>query len=73
MKTQYKVINRKNRREYILNAKEVTKFFKHQNIRDYAISVIKTRKQIINNIIAFLIVSIAAIGLLMLGAMMDKL
>tara|TARA_R100001163_G_scaffold27079_1_gene22002 strand:+ start:2673 stop:2894 length:222 start_codon:yes stop_codon:yes gene_type:complete len=73
MKTQYKVINRQNRKEYILNAKEVTKFFKHQNIRDYAISVIKTKKQIINNIIAFLIVAICSIGLLMLGSLMDKL
>mgnify|MGYP003149425720 CR=1 FL=1 len=73
MKTQYRVINRKNRRQYILNAKEVAKFFKRQNIRDYAVSVIKSKKQIINNIIAFLIISVVAIGLLMLGAMMDKL
>lgn len=70
---QYRVINRKNRKQYILNAIEVAKFFKRQNIRDYAVSVIKTKKQIINNIIAFLIVSIGAIGLLLLGAMMDKL
>lgn len=72
MKTQYKVINRKTRQKYVLNAREVAKFFKHQNVRDYAISVMR-QKQIINNIIAFLIVSGAAIGLLMLGAMMDKL
>lgn len=70
---QYRVINRKNRKQYILNAIEVAKFFKRQNIRDYAVSVIKTKKQIINNIIAFLIVSIGAIGLLLLGAMMDKI
>lgn len=73
MKTQYRIINRKNRKKYILNAKEVAKFFKKQNIRDYAVSVVKTKKQIINNIIAFLIISICAIGLLMLGAVMDKL
>lgn len=40
MKTNYKVINRQTRNEYILNAKEVAKFFKHQNVRDYAVSVI---------------------------------
>ena len=32
--TQYLVINRDNRKEYILNAEELTKFFKHQNIKD---------------------------------------
>lgn len=40
MKTNYKVINRQTRNEYILNAKEVVEFFKHQQIRDYAVSVI---------------------------------
>ena len=40
MKTNYKVINRQTRNEYILNAKEVVEFFKHQNIRDYAVSVV---------------------------------
>ncbi len=39
MKTNYKVINRETRNEYILNAKEVVEFFKHQHIRDYAVSV----------------------------------
>ena len=40
MKTNYRVINRETRNEYILNAKEVVDFFKHQHIRDYAVSVI---------------------------------
>ena len=40
MKTNYKVINRQTRNEYILNAKEVVEFFKQQNIRDYAVSVV---------------------------------
>ena len=72
MKTQYKVINRKTKKQQILNAKQVAKFFKYQNIRDYGITVVR-QKQILKNIIAFIIVSICTIGLLMLGAMMDKL
>jgi len=72
MKTQYRVINRKTRRQQILNAKQVAKFFKYQNIRDYGITVVR-QKQILKNIIAFIIVSICSVGLLMLGAMMDKL
>ena len=40
MKTNYKVINRQTRNEYILNAKECVEFFKHQHIRDDAVSVI---------------------------------
>ena len=40
MKTNYKVINRQTRNEYILNAKEVVEFFKHQHIKDYAVSVV---------------------------------
>tara|TARA_Y100001938_G_C7882285_1_gene325588 strand:- start:284 stop:502 length:219 start_codon:yes stop_codon:yes gene_type:complete len=72
MKTQYKVINRKTKKQQILNAKQVAKFFKYQNIRDYGITVVR-QKQILKNIIAFIIVSICTIGLLMLGAMMDRL
>tara|TARA_Y100001951_G_C11169083_1_gene199213 strand:- start:57 stop:275 length:219 start_codon:yes stop_codon:yes gene_type:complete len=72
MKTQYKVINRKTKKQQILNAKQVAKFFKYQNIRDYGITVVR-QKQILKNIIAFIIVSICTVGLLMLGAMMDKL
>ena len=72
MKTQYKVINRKTKKQQILNAKQVAKFFKYQNIRDYGITVVR-QKQILKNIIAFIIVSICTVGLLMLGAMMDRL
>jgi len=45
MKTQYKVINRENRKEYTLNAEELSKFFKKQLIRDYAISRIPSKKE----------------------------
>ena len=45
MKTQYRVINRENRKEYTLNAEELTKFFKRQNIRDYAVSKIPSKQE----------------------------
>jgi len=47
MKTQYKVINRDNRKEYILNAKEVVEFFKHQHIRNYAVSKMPSKQETI--------------------------
>ena len=51
MKTQYKVINRGNRKEYILNADELSKFFKHQHIRDYAVSRLpKTKETLLLNL-----------------------
>ncbi len=44
-KTQYRVINRDNRKEYTLNADELSKFFKHQHIKDYAVSRIPSTKE----------------------------
>tara|TARA_R100001530_G_scaffold134227_3_gene108701 strand:+ start:381 stop:602 length:222 start_codon:yes stop_codon:yes gene_type:complete len=43
--TQYRVINRDNRKEYVLNAEELTKFFKHQNIKDYAVSKLPSKQE----------------------------
>ena len=37
--------NRLNRKEYVLNAEELTKFFKHQNIKDYAVSKLPSKKE----------------------------
>ena len=45
MKTQFKVINRITRIEQILNASEVARFFKLNNIREYAISTIKPTEE----------------------------
>ena len=45
MKTQYKVINRENRNEYIFNAEELSNFFKHQLMSDYAISKLPSKKE----------------------------
>ena len=44
MKTQFKVINRTTRIEQILNASEVARFFTFNNIREYAISTVKTKE-----------------------------
>ncbi len=41
MKTQFKVINRTTRVEHILNSSEVARFFRLNNIKEYAISTIK--------------------------------
>ena len=59
MKTNYKVINRQNRNEYILNAKEVVEFFKHQHIRDYAVSVIPNSTHIFLKTLATSILAVA--------------
>ena len=45
MKTQYRVINRENRNEYTLNAEELSKFFKHQLMSDYAISKLPSKQE----------------------------
>ena len=45
MKTQYRVINRDNRKEYTLNAEELSNFFKHQLMSDYAISKLPSKKE----------------------------
>ena len=45
MKTQYRVIDRENRKEYTLNAEELSKFFKHQLMSDYAISKLPSKQE----------------------------
>jgi len=45
MKTQFKVINRESRKQHIMNASEVARFFKLNTIRDYAVSTIKTTEE----------------------------
>ena len=45
MKTQFKVINRTSRIEQILNASEVSRFFKLNIIKEYAISTIKPTEE----------------------------
>ena len=59
MKTNYKVINRQTRNEYILNAKEVVEFFKHQHIKDYAVSVVPNSTYIFLKTLATSIFAVA--------------
>ena len=45
MEKQFKVINRESRKQQIMNAKEVARFFKLNTIRDYAVSTVKTTEE----------------------------
>ena len=45
MKTQYRVIKRDTRHEYVLNTSELIQFFRKQNIRDYAVSKLPSKKE----------------------------
>ena len=70
---QYLVKHKQNKQEYLLNAVELDRFFKKQDIVDYTVKDKLTAQEILGNIIAFITVAIGSIGLLMLGAIMDKL
>ena len=70
---QYIVKHKQNKQEYLLNAVELDRFFKKQDIVDYTVKDKLTAQEILGNIIAFITVAIGSIGLLMLGAIMDKL
>ena len=48
MKTQFRVINRTTRIEQILNASEVARFFKFNSVKEYAISTIKPKEDILH-------------------------
>lgn len=70
---QHIVKHKQNNKEYLLNTVELDRFFKMQDIENYTIKDKFTSQEIIGNIIAFITVAIGAVGLLMLGAIMDKL
>lgn len=67
------VTNKFNKKQYLLNTIETDKFFQKQDIANYTIKRKATLQDIINNIIAFIIVGIGSVGLLMLGAILDRL
>ncbi len=56
--TQYKVINRNTRTQHIMNSNELISFFKINNIREYAISTIVSKKE---TIIDTLVVSVCSV------------
>ena len=51
----------------------MTEFFKKQDVVNYTIKDKLTKQEIIGNIISFVIVSICSVGLLILGALLDRL
>ena len=64
MKTQFKVINRTTRIEQILNASEVSRFFKLNDIREYAISKVKSNLD--KAIDVYIISSIAVLSVILI-------
>lgn len=56
--TQYKVINRNTRTQHIMNSNELISFFKINNIREYAVSTIVSKKE---TIIDTLVVSVCSV------------
>ena len=62
-----------NKQEFLLNEIETEKFFEKQDITYYTVKTKKTIKDVINFIVWFLIVGIGSVGLLMLGALLDRI
>jgi hypothetical protein len=64
MKTQFRVISRNTRKEQLLNASEVSRFFKLNDIREYAISKVKSNLDKVINV--YLISSIAVLSVILI-------
>lgn len=67
------VTHKFNKQEFLLNEIETEKFFEKQDITNYTVKTKKTIKDVINFIVWFLIVGIGSVGLLMLGAILDRI
>jgi hypothetical protein len=70
---QHIITHKQDKKKYLLNTVEMAKFFEKQDIVNYKIDDKLTKQEIIGNIISFVIVSICSVGLLMLGALLDRL
>ena len=62
--TKFRVINRTTRQEHIFNSEEIKRFFNKNLMSDYAISSIKYEEAKRNNLIADIVVGIAAVILI---------
>jgi len=62
--TQFKVINRTTRKEQLLNSSEVSRFFKLNDIREYAISKVKSNLD--KAIDVYIISSIAVLSVILI-------
>ena len=62
-----------NKQEFLLNEIETEKFFEKQDKTNYTIKTKISIQDVINFIVWFLIVGIGSVGLLMLGAILDRI
>ena len=62
-----------NKQEFLLNEIETEKFFEKQDKTNYTIKTKISIQDVINFIVWFLIVGIGSVGLLMLGALLDRI
>jgi len=62
--SKFRVINRTTRQEHIFNSEEIKRFFNKNLMSDYAISSIKYEEQKKYNLLADIIVGIAAVTLI---------
>ena len=70
MKTQFRVISRNTRKEQLLNASEVSRFFKLNDIREYAISKVKSNLD--KAIDVYIISSIAVLSVILITKIIMK-
>ncbi len=67
------VTHKFNKQEFLLNEIETKKFFEKQDKANYTVKTKILIKDVINFIVWFLIVGIGSVGLLMLGALLDRI
>ena len=67
------VTHKFNKQEFLLNEIETEKFFEKQDKTNYTVKTKISIKDVINFIVWFLIVGIGSVGLLMLGALLDRI
>jgi hypothetical protein len=67
------VTHKESKKAYLLNEIETDKFFEKQDKTNYTVKTKKTIKDVINFIVWFLIVGIGSVGLLILGAILDRI
>jgi hypothetical protein len=67
------VTHKFNKQEFLLNEIETEKFFEKQDKANYTVKTKISIQDIINFILWFLIVGIGSVGLLMLGALLDRI
>ena len=67
------VTHKFNKQEFLLNEIETEKFFEKQDKTNYTVKTKISIQDVINFIVWFLIVGIGSVGLLMLGALLDRI